>query len=152
MTAAVATTDSNGGAAWSFEARKSLARSVAVLPPICGEGIEPHNDIGQLVAACEHSVGDVFAIGVDSDVNPCDDGKFDHVKLIIVGDEGVLDFTKLSDEACYAIKDYLEIVYICMNMDGPWTDDELCKIEDHWTTQPKLSIGRLVARRQAGSG
>jgi hypothetical protein len=39
-----------------------------------------------------------------------------------------------------------------MDMDGPWTDDELCKIEDHWTTQPKLSLGRLVARRQAGSG
>ena len=154
VTAAAATTDSNGGAAWSFEARKSLAWSVATLPPFSGDGIEPLNDIGQLVAACD-LVGDVFVVGIDSGV-PYDDGKFDHVKLIIVGDEGALDFTKLGDDACYAIKDYMDIMPICMDDDGPWTDDELAKVLDFWNCvtaiQPKLSLGCLFPGLQESSG
>ena len=135
------------------EARKSLAWKVAVLPALCGEGIEPLNDIGQLAAAYEHSVGDVFAIGADSDVILCGDGKFDPVKLIIVGDEGVLDFTKLSDDACYVIEDYvLDVVPICMNMDGPWTDDELRKLVDYAKEYPKLSLGCLFPGLQESSG
>ena len=154
VTAAAATTDSNGGAAWSFEERKSLAWSVATLPPLSGDGIEPLNDIGQLVAACD-LVGDVFVVGADSEV-PYDDGKFDHVKLIIVGDEGALDFTKLGDDACYAIKDYMDIMPICMDDDGPWTDDELAKVLDFWNCvtaiQPKLSLGCLLPGLQESSG
>ena len=125
-------TNSNGDAPRSFGARKSLASAVAALPPLWDEGgvtVEFLSDIWQLVAASEHSIGDVPI------------------------DEGALDFAKLSDDTCYAIEDYvLDIVPICMNMNGPWTDDDLRKIKDYATIQPKLSIGRLLARLQAGSG
>ena len=95
-------------------------------------GIEPHNDIGRLAAAYEHSVGDVFAIGADSDV---------------------IDFTKLSDDACYVIEDYvMDVVPICMNMDGPWTDDELRKLVDYAKEYPKLSLGCLFPGLQESSG
>ena len=95
-------------------------------------GIEPHNDIGRLAAAYEHSVGDVFAIGADSDV---------------------IDFTKLSDDACYVIEDYvMDVVPICMNMDGPWTDDELRKLVDYAKEYPNLSLGCLFPGLQESSG
>ena len=60
---------------------------------------------------------------------------------------------KLGDDTCYAIEDYvLNIVPICMNIDGPWNDDELRKVKDYATIQPKLSIGRLFWGPQASSG
>ena len=70
--------------------------------------------------------------------------------------EGALDFTKLGDDACYAIKDYMDIMPICMDDDGPWTDDELAKVLDFWNCvtaiQPKLSLGCLFPGLQESSG
>ena len=141
----------------SFGARKSLASAVAALPPLWGEGgvtVEFLSDIWQLVAASEHSIGDVLIDeGALDFAKLSDDTFYEHSIGDVLIDEGTLDFAKLSDDTYYAIEDYvLDIVPICMNLNGPWTDDDLRKIKDYATIQPKLSIGRLLARLQAGSG
>jgi hypothetical protein len=150
VTAAVATTNSNGDAPWS-----SLASAVAALPPLWDEGgvtVEFLSDIWQLAA--EHSIGDVLIDEGTLDFAKLSDNTYyEHSIGDVLIDKGTLDFAKLSDDTCHAIEDYVvDIVPICMNLNGPWTDDDLRKIKDYATIQPKLSIGRLLARLQAGSG